>query len=502
MSDKPDEKKKPEEPKAPEAAKPTAPAPAPAPAAAPAPVPAPATVGAPAAGAPAAAAPKPAPKPAPVKVPLPEPVLNRKNGRLLEDRFATWPQQIFDSAWSRPGYRLAAGMLVGIFVGLGVFGGLIGELSKWGDLVFNALHGTPFHKFLVAGPLVSLPLPSLAADLIWVAIKVLIVLHVILINGLWSIWWERKISAHIQSRVGPTYAGSPKGWNFHGWAQTAIDGIKLLLKEDITPAAADQWVHALAPAIVVIPCVIAFAPVLFGTELAAASIDIGTLYIFAFAGITVIGVVMAGWASGNKYSLLGGLRAAAQIVSYELPRGFSVVPVLMFAGSLDLAVISQAQAGYWHGIIPRWFVFYPVVGQIGFMIFLIASIAETNRVPFDIPEAESELVGGFHTEYSGMKWSIFFLTEYGYVLLGSFLLATFFLGGGASPINALPFLLVPSWLWMLGKAMLMMFVFLWVRWTLPRFRVDQLMDFCWKFLLPWSFANIFVAGLYLAFWLK
>ncbi|MDE2512271.1 MAG: NADH-quinone oxidoreductase subunit NuoH [Elusimicrobia bacterium] len=471
MSDKPEEKK-PAEPKAP----------------APAPVP--------------AAAPKPAPKPAPVKVPLPDPVFNRKNGRLLEDRFATWPQPIFDSAWSRPGYRLGAVMLAGIFVGLGVFGALVGELSKWGDLIFNVLHGTPFPKFLVAGPMVSLPLPPLAADAVWVAIKVLIVLHVILINGLWSIWWERKISAHIQSRVGPTYAGSPKGWNFHGWAQTAIDGIKLLLKEDITPAAADQWVHALAPAIVLIPCVIAFAPVLFGRELAAASLDIGTLYIFAFAGITVIGVVMAGWASGNKYSLLGGLRAAAQIVSYELPRGFSVVPVLMFAGSLDLSVISNAQAGYWHGIIPRWFVFYPVVGQIGFMIFLIASIAETNRVPFDIPEAESELVGGFHTEYSGMKWSIFFLTEYGYVLLGSFLLATFFLGGGGSPINAVPFTLVPSWLWMLGKAMLMMFVFLWVRWTLPRFRVDQLMDFCWKFLLPWSFANIFIAGLYLAFWLK
>lgn len=477
----------------PEAAKAPEPAAAAAPAPAPAPVPAAVPVAAGAApAAPAAAAPKPAPKPAPVKVPLPDPVFNRKNGRLIEDRFSTWPQQIFDSAWSRPGYRLGAVMLAGIFIGLALFGGLVGELSGWGDKLYA----------LIASVAAAKHLPPLTADFIWVAIKVLIVLHIILLNGLWSIWWERKISAHIQSRVGPTYAGSPKGWNFHGWAQTAIDGIKLLLKEDITPAAADQWVHALAPAIVVIPCVIAFAPVLFGRELAAASLDIGTLYIFAFAGITVIGVVMAGWASGNKYSLLGGLRAAAQIVSYELPRGFSVVPVLMFAGSLDLAVISQAQAGYWHGIIPRWFVFYPVVGQIGFVIFLIASIAETNRVPFDIPEAESELVGGFHTEYSGMKWSIFFLTEYGYVLLGSFLLATFFLGGGASPINAKPFLLIPSWLWMLGKAMLMMFTFLWVRWTLPRFRVDQLMDYCWKFLLPWSFANILIAGIYLAFWLK
>ncbi|MBI3288801.1 MAG: NADH-quinone oxidoreductase subunit NuoH [Elusimicrobia bacterium] len=455
-------------------------------------VPAPQPAAAPAATAAAAAAPaaaKPAPAP---RVVIPEPVLNRKNGRLLEDRFATWPQPIFDSKWSRSGYQYGTAMLIGIFLGLGVTGGLVGELAKWGDLLLSAMSGFAAAKGL----------PPLAVEIAWVAIKVLIVLHIILINGLWSIWWERKISAHIQSRVGPTYAGSPKGRNFHGWAQTAVDGIKLLLKEDITPAAADKWVHALAPAIVVAPCIIAFAPVSFGSKLAAASLDIGTLYIFAFAGISVIGIVMAGWASGNKYSLLGGLRAAAQIVSYELPRGFSVVPVLMFAGSLDLSVIADAQQGYWWGIVPRWFVFYPVVGQLAFLIFLIASVAETNRTPFDIPEAESELVSGFHTEYSGMKWSIFFLTEYGYVLLGSFLLATFFLGGGASPINAVPFTLVPSWLWMLGKAMLMMFVFLWIRWTLPRFRVDQLMDFTWKFLLPWSFVNVAVAGLYLAFWLK
>ncbi|MDX6768364.1 MAG: NADH-quinone oxidoreductase subunit NuoH, partial [Elusimicrobiota bacterium] len=451
---------------------------------APAPVPAAAT---PAASAPAApAAPKPAPKP---KFVAPEPVLNRRNGRLLEDRFATWPQPVFDSKWSRPSYRQGAVKLAVIFALL--FGGsaLVGELSGW---------GTALHAFLVEFHAAK-GAPVWAADLVWTAIKALIVLHVILLNGLWAIWWERKISAHIQSRVGPTYAGSPKGWNLHGWFQTAADGIKLLLKEDVTPAAADQKVHALAPAIVVVPVVIAFAPVLFGAELAAAAIDIGVLYVFAFAGISVIGVVMAGWASGNKYSLLGGLRGAAQIVSYELPRGFSVVPVLMFAGSLDLAVIAQAQAGYWWGVVPRWFVFYPVVGQVAFIIFLIASVAETNRTPFDIPEAESELVSGFHTEYSGMKWSIFFLAEYGYVLLGSFLLATFFLGGGASPVNAQVFHAVPSWMWMLLKAMLMMFVFLWIRWTLPRFRVDQLMDFNWKFLLPWAFANIVVAGIYLMY---
>jgi len=472
----PDEGKKPETPKAPEPVKapePAAAAPAPAPAAVPAAAPA-------------------APKPVAPKYVPPEPVLNRKDGRLIEDRFSTWPTERFANRWSKPGFQWGAGMLAGIFLGLGVTSALIGELAKWGDKLYAFM--TAFAAAKGIDPV--------AVDAVWVAIKVLAVVHVVLINGLWSIWWERKISAHIQTRVGPTYAGSPAGWNFHGWAQTALDGVKLFLKEDITPAAADKWVHALAPGMVVAPCIIAFAPVLFGDNLAAASLDIGTLYIFAFAGISVIGVVMAGWASGNKYSLLGGLRGAAQIVSYELPRGFSIVPVLMFAGSLDLQVISNAQAGYWHGVIPRWFIFYPVVGQLAFVIFLIASVAETNRTPFDIPEAESELVSGFHTEYSGMKWSIFFLAEYAYVLLGSFLLATFFLGGGASPINAVPFTLIPSWMWMLGKAMLMMFVFLWIRWTLPRFRVDQLMDFTWKFLLPWSFVNIAVAGLYLAFWFK
>ncbi len=439
-----------------------------------------------------ASAPVAAIKPVIAKYLPPEPVFNRKNGRLIENRFSTWPTEVFANRWSRPGYQRGAVMLVAIFVGLGLTGVIVGELAKWANTLY-ALLGS---SVSAAG------FSPVCVDVVWVALKVLIVLHIVLINGLWSIWWERKISAHIQSRVGPTYAGSPQGRNFHGWAQTAIDGIKLLLKEDVTPAAADQWVHALAPGLVVAACIIAFAPVLFGNGMAAANLDIGTLYIFAFAGISVIGIVMAGWASGNKYSLLGGLRGAAQIVSYELPRGFSVVPVLMFAGSLDLQMIANAQAGYWHGMIPRWFIFYPVVGQIAFVIFLIASVAETNRTPFDIPEAESELVSGFHTEYSGMKWSIFFLAEYAYVLLGSFLLATFFLGGGASPINLAPFTRIPSWMWMLGKAMLMMFVFLWIRWTLPRFRVDQLMDFTWKFLLPWSFLNIAIAGLYLAVWLK
>ena len=420
-----------------------------------------------------AAAAAPAPKPAP-----PEPVLNRRHGKLLtETRY--WPTEIWRNPWSLPRYRAGALWLAGIVLGIAAIGAGVGELAAWGEKLLALLGRSG--------------LPPVAVAWVWVLVKLTCVIGVIVANGLWAVWWERKISAHIQSRMGPMYAGG-----FHGWAQTIFDTIKLLLKEDVTPAAADQVMHLLAPIVAIAPCVMAFAPVLFGDELAAAKLDVGMLYVFAFASISVIGVVMAGWASGNKYSLLGGLRAAAQIVSYELPRGFSVVPVIMFAGSLDLAVIGQAQAGYWLGFFPRWFVFYPVVGQLAFLFFLIASVAETNRTPFDIPEAESELVAGFHTEFSGMKWSLFFLMEYGYVLLASFLLAVFFLGGGAAPLPHPAFipawLSIPSWIWMTSKAMLMMFVFLWFRWTFPRLRVDQLMDFNWKFLLPWSFANIGLAG--------
>ncbi|MCX5789889.1 MAG: NADH-quinone oxidoreductase subunit NuoH, partial [Elusimicrobia bacterium] len=333
---------------------------------------------------------------------------------------------------------------------------------------------------------------ALLVDVVWALIKIVIVLTAVLIAPIFLVWWERKISAHMQSRRGPMYTG---GW--HGWLQTIVDGIKLLLKEDITPLAADRWVHLLAPIIVVGPCILAFAPVSFGKELAAADLDVGALYIFAVAGVSVIGIVMAGWASGNKFSLLGGLRSAAQLVSYEIPRTFSIVPVLMFAGSLNLTRIVDAQAGYWGGALPRWFIFYPVIGQLSFLIFLISSVAETNRIPFDLPEAESELVAGFHTEFSGMKFALFFTAEYAYVFLASCLTAAFFLGGGGSPFSFAPFTLVPSWAWFLGKTLVISFCFLWFRWTFPRFRVDRLMDFNWKFLLPWSFVNIGLAGLYL-----
>ncbi len=425
---------------------------------------------------PAPAAPaKPAPKP---KVEIKEPVFNPayKGALLTHDRY--WPTQRWKAPWSLRSYRrgaLALGALL-----LGAFGltAAVGELAPWGALLQSAVSGLLSSSFAASG--------------VWILLKVLVVLHIILVAPIFLVWWERKISAHIQSRLGPMTVG---GW--HGWLQTVADGIKLLFKEDITPIAADRWVHRLAPVIVVIPAILAFAPISFGRELAAADIDVGVLYIFAVAGVSVIGIVMAGWASGNKYSLLGGLRSAAQLVSYELPRSFSIVPVLMFAGSLNLTRIADSQAGYWFGVIPRWYIFYPVVGQISFLIFLIASVAETNRVPFDIPEAESELVAGFHTEFSGMKFSLFFLAEYAYVLLASCLTAAFFMGGGGSPLPWAPWTWIPSWAWFLAKTLGIVFCFLWFRWTFPRFRVDRLMDFNWKFLLPWSFVNIALASIYL-----
>lgn len=428
----------------------------------------------PAAQAPAPAAPKPAPPP---KKERPKPVFNDKDGLLLPRQTRVWPTEVWGDPWSLPRYRNAAAMLVAILAAL--LGGAIavGELSRFADPIQN----------LIARLCAQYGLPVWAPSGVWILLKVLVVAHVVLAAPIFLVWWERKISAHIQSRLGPMTVGG-----FHGWLQTIADGVKLVLKENITPAHADTWVHRLAPAVVCAPAILAFAPVSFGDQLCAAGIDVGLLYVFAVGGVSVVGIMMAGWGSANKYSLLGGLRSAAQLVSYELPRAFSVVPVLMFAESLDIAKIAASQSEYWFDLIPKWYLFYFPVGPLAFVIFLIASVAETNRTPFDIPEAESELVAGFHTEYSGMKFSLFFLAEYAYMLLACLLMSALFLGGGAPPMPFLGF--IPSWAWFLAKTMTLVFCFLWFRWTFPRFRVDRLMDFNWKFLLPWSFANIAAAG--------
>ena len=315
--------------------------------------------------------------------------------------------------------------------------------------------------FLAGSILIGEPEPAIAKASVWLQqilsrhgwpseINILIrlivpaALAMVLLQlfALYLVWWERKVSAHMQGRLGPMEVG---GW--HGWAETIADGIKLFLKGHIEPIGVDKWVFRLAPIIVFIPAYVSMAPLFFGEGVSGFHLDIGLVYVLAVSGLSTIGILMAGWGSANKFSILGGLRAAAQIVSFEIPRVLSIIPVVMWTGATSLLTIGSAQSGYLWNVVPRWFIFYPIVGQIAFAIYLITTVAETNRVPFDIPEAESELVAGFHTEYGGMKFAIFFLSEYAYVFVGSVLGTILFLGAGAAPS---PFLsIVPSWAWFL-----------------------------------------------------
>lgn len=330
--------------------------------------------------------------------------------------------------------------------------------------------------------------PELGAWILNKAIVVGVIVLSVSLVPMVLVYAERKISGFMQARLGPMNVGP---W---GIFQTLADGIKLIFKEDVVPVGADRLLHTMAPMVACAPAFVCFAPVPFGKGLVPIDLDIGVLFIFAVSGVSSIGILMAGWGSGNKFSMLGGLRGAAQLVSYEIPRVLSVVPVLMFYGTQSLRGIAAAQEARWMGVVPKWFIFYPVIGQIAFVIFLISSVAETNRVPFDIPEAESELVAGFHTEFGGLKFALFFLAEYAYVFLASAMGAALFLGGGDG-FSAGG--LIPTWVWFLGKTFALCFVFIWFRWTFPRLRVDRLMQFCWQFLLPWSIANIAFTGLYI-----
>ena len=310
-------------------------------------------------------------------------------------------------------------------------------------------------------------------------------------------WLERKALARIQNRVGPNKVGVPLTryggrFSLFGLGQPLADGIKMLFKENIVPRDADRLFHLLAPILALIPAmlVLCFLPLEFPwTEslqpVQAFLLDGAVIFFFAITGLNTLAVFMAGWASRNKYSLLGGMRAIAQMVSYELPLVLSAVVVVMMVGSLNAAEIANAQAGW------NWFVFTPW-GLAAFVIFFIAALAETNRSPFDLPEAESEIIAGYFTEYSGFKFALFFLGEYIAMFAISGLAVTLFLGGGSGPgVAALPWL---SAVWFIAKIFALIAVMIWLRGTLPRLRVDQLMGFAWKFLLPLSILNIIVAG--------
>lgn len=299
------------------------------------------------------------------------------------------------------------------------------------------------------------------------------ILGFISVSAMFLIWLERKVSAHIQSRFGPMRVG------WHGVLQSIADAVKLLLKEDIVPSGADKAVWWLAPFVVTIPAVMAFVAMPFGRTLIAKDLNVGILYVVAIGSIGVLGIMMAGWGSNNKYSLLGGMRSVAQIISYEVPLLISIVTVIMYTGSLSMQRIVHAQQNL-------WFIFYPNL-TLSFLIYIICSIAEVNRAPFDIPEAESELVAGFHTEYSGMKFAMFFVAEYTNLFIISAIATTLFLGGWQGPI-------LPPFIWFLIKAYAVICVLMWIRWTFPRVRSDQLMAFAWKILMPIALVNLMVTG--------
>ncbi len=311
----------------------------------------------------------------------------------------------------------------------------------------------------------------------------------ILPYALFVIWLERKVSAHMQDRLGPMRTG---GW--HGWLQTIADMLKLLQKEDIIPVAADKKLFNLAPYIMFAGSYAVFAAIPFSSAYIGSDMNIGIFYIIAVSSLAVVAILMAGWASNNKWSLFGAMRSAAQIVSYEIPTALAILAVVMIAGTLSLQEINHQQVGwFWN-----WYIFkkFPFV-FIAFIIYFIASLAEVNRTPFDIPEAESELVAGYITEYSGMKFAMFMLAEFVNMFAVSAIAATLFLGGWNSPFGN--FMDGPMWgaFWFLSKGMFFVFIQMWLRWTLPRLRVDQLMYVSWKVLTPWAFVCVLAIGLWI-----
>jgi NADH-quinone oxidoreductase subunit H len=313
----------------------------------------------------------------------------------------------------------------------------------------------------------------------------IIILGFILFLVLYLILGLRKIMGWIQARIGPNRVGP---W---GLAQTIADAIKLLVKEDIIPRLADKWPFIAAPIMVFVPAYMVYLVIPFGkgNGWIAQDLSIGVLYISAILTIPVIGIITAGWASNNKWSTLGAFRAAAQMVSYEVPLILSMVPPVMLAGSLSLQHIVLAQSGTWHGLY-KWFI---VSQGLGFLIYLTASLAESNLTPFDIMEAESELVAGFNTEYSGMKFAFFFLAEFAGMFTLSAIATTLFFGGWLPVCTGLSF--IPPVIWFLAKTFVVIFVLMWIRSTLPRVRIDQMMSLGWKVLIPLALLNIVWTGL-------
>jgi NADH-quinone oxidoreductase subunit H len=325
-------------------------------------------------------------------------------------------------------------------------------------------------------------------------LKIVIVLNATLVGVTYMVLLERKVIAWAQSRLGPMRVGP------YGILQPVADAVKLMIKEDITPTRADKWVFTAAPIISMVPALIVYAVIPFGPEVSLfgrqvtlyiTDINVGLLYVVSVASVGVYGIILAGYSSNSKYPLLASLRASAQLISYEVAITLTLVSVILVAGSLSMVSIVRAQESM--GV---WFAF---IQPVAFVIFFIGGLAETNRAPFDLPEAEQELTGGFHTEYSGMRFALFFLAEYANMIVVSSVATTLFLGGWLRPfpnVEWLSFLgVIPSWAWFLLKSFVFLYIFIWVRATLPRYRYDQLMRLGWKVLIPLAILNLVVTGI-------
>ena len=351
------------------------------------------------------------------------------------------------------------------------------------------------------------------------AVLILVVLHVNLLIVPYVILLERKVAGWTQDRIGPNRVGLtfgllPNDWHMFGLGQPLADGLKFLVKEDFNPRAVDKVLFFAAPALAVIPAMIGWAVIPWGgvwhsewlgtIKVTALDANIGVIYILAIGSLAVYGVVLGAWASNNKYSFFGGLRATAQMLSYEIPMGLIVLCVLLMVGSAHAAEIVNHQVGYWFGVIPQWLIFQQPLAAV---LFFVCLLAEANRAPFDLAEAEQELVGGYHTEYSSMKFALFFLGEYMHMITGAAFMAALFLGGwhvpwldyafyngSVQPIEAGFWGMLLKFSVFFGKIIFLMFVMIWIRWTIPRFRFDQLMKLAWRALIPITLLLLMVTG--------
>ncbi|AGK96900.1 NADH-quinone oxidoreductase subunit NuoH [Clostridium pasteurianum] len=320
--------------------------------------------------------------------------------------------------------------------------------------------------------ILALGIPHILVSIIMSIIYFIAIVAFVLLNAMYLIYLERKFCGFLQQRLGPNRFGP------RGILQSLADVVKLLGKEDIIPDKADRWVFRLASLLVMVPALLVYAVLPFGENMIAANLNLGVIYFIAISGTASVPILMAGWGSNNKYSLLGGMRVVAQMISYEIPMIFSLLGIVMLSGSLNLAEIISAQ----HNV---WFIF---LQPIAFVVYFIAATAELNRGPFDLPEGEQEIIAGPFTEYSGMRYALFYLAEYTNMFAISALIVTLFLGGASGPI-------LPSWIWFILKTYVIILLFMLVRWTFPRFRLDHMMSLNWKYLIPISLMNVLFTGI-------